>query len=403
MNFLAPFNWYIIISFLLAIILPFIFIKIIHPILKSIIEKKNKKLFKNLVNLKFFYSLGYIICPLVILLTLNNMELTDTHLSKSLLLIKKIAGFLVIIFLAIILNKLLSSISTTFNKNDFFIKYPINSYLQLIKLIVVIISAILATCFALNLSPWGILSGVGALGAILLLVFKDTILGLVASIQVYGGNLLKEGDWIELKALDIDGEVMEVGLHRVKVKAWDNTITTFPTSKFLELTFKNWRGMKDSGGRRIKRKIILTLSSIRFIDENLIKKLSQLTLIENYLIEKKIELEEENKKRKKGNINRRTLTNIGCFRIYIRKYLENHPFINKSMTLLVRQLPINQYGLPIEIYTFTSTTDWNAYEDIQSDIFDHIISSTKYFDLDVYQEPSSTDIKAKIHELSLQK
>lgn len=403
MNYITTLNWYIIISFLLAIILPFIFIKVIHPILKNIIEKKNKKLFKNLVSLRFFYSLGYVISPLVILLTLNNIELTDTNISKSLLLIKKVAGFCVIILLAVILNKFLSAVSNTFNKNNFFIKYPINSYLQLIKLVVVIISAILAICFALNLSPWGILSGVGALGAILLLVFKDTILGLVASIQVYGGNLLKEGDWIELQALDIDGEVMEVGLHRVKVKAWDNTITTFPTSKFLEYTFKNWRGMKDSGGRRIKRKIILTLSSIKFIDQTLLKKLSKLTLIENYLVEKDIELEKENKMRKEGDINRRTLTNIGCFRVYVRKYLEKHSFINKSMTLLVRQLPINQYGLPIEIYAFTSTTDWRAYEDIQSDIFDHIIASTKYFDLDVYQEPSSTDIKSKIYELSLQK
>ena len=143
------------------------------------------------------------------------------------------------------------------------------------------------------------------------------------------------------------------------------------------------------------------MSSIRFVDPLLKKKLESLTLLEGYLKEKEIELENENKKRKVGDINRRTLTNIGCFRIYIKKYLENHPYVNKKMTLLVRQLPINQFGLPIEIYTFTSTTDWNAYEDIQSDIFDHIIASTKYFDLDVYQEPSSIDIKSKLSELAL--
>ena len=401
MNYFITFNWYLILSFLLALILPFIFIKIIHPILKSVIEKRNKKLFKNLVNSRFFYSLGYVISPLVLLLTLNNIQLTNTEYLRALLLIKKFSGLWIIISFAIIANKFLSSISTTFSKHAFFVKYPINSYLQLVNLVIIIISVILAVCTAFNLSPWGILSGVGALGAILLLVFKDTILGLVASIQVYSGNLLKEGDWIELKALDIDGEVMEVGLNRVKVKAWDNTIATFPTSKFLELTFKNWRGMKDSGGRRIKRKIILTMSSIKFVDPLLKKKLENLTLLENYLKEKEIELENENKKRKVGDINRRTLTNIGCFRIYIKKYLENHPFINKKMTLLVRQLPINQFGLPIEIYTFTSTTDWNAYEDIQSDIFDHIIASTKYFDLDVYQEPSSIDIKSRLSELTL--
>ena len=146
--------------------------------------------------------------------------------------------------------------------------------MQLIKLIIAIVSIVLAICYLLNTSPWGILSGIGALGAILLLVFKDTILGLVASIQVYSGNLIKEGDWIELKNLDIDGEVLEVGLHRVKVKAWDNSVTTFPTAKFLELTFKNWRNMQESGGRRIKRNIIIKVSSIKFLNDQLLKKIS---------------------------------------------------------------------------------------------------------------------------------
>ena len=399
MNYLIHIDWYLTVSFSLAIILPFIFIKLIHPYLKKLIEKKSKKLFKNLVNIKFFYSLGFLIAPLIILLTFNNIDITEKNFSKLLLFIKKISGFWIIISLSIIINKFISALNTTYKSNNLFIKYPINSYLQLIKLIVIIISSILAICFALNLSPWGILSGVGALGAILLLVFKDTILGLVASIQVYGGNLVKEGDWIELKALDIDGEVLEVGLHRVKVKAWDNTITTFPTSKFLELTFKNWRGMKDSGGRRIKRKIIITVSSIKFIDDLLLNKLKALSLIKDYLEKKNIELAEANKKKKEGDINRRTLTNVGCFRVYLKKYIEDHPLINKKMTLLVRQLPINQYGLPIEIYTFTNTTDWNKYEDIQSDIFDHILSSVHYFDLEVYQEPSSKDINNTFKEL----
>jgi len=263
-----------------------------------------------------------------------------------------------------------------------------------LKLIIIIITSILTICLALNLSPWGILSGVGALGAILLLVFKDTILGLIASIQVYGGKLLQEGDWIELKDLNIDGEVMEVGLHRVKVKAWDNTITTFPTAKFLELTFKNWRGMQDSGGRRIKRKIIIALPTVQFVNDTLLKKLSNLELLVDYLNQKKLELNQANISKKEGDINKRTLTNIGCFRMYIRNYLEKHPHLRKDMTMLVRQLPINQYGLPIEIYAFTNTTKWSEYEDIQSDIFDHILASIHYFQLEAYQEPSSNDLKA---------
>ena len=399
LEYLNKLDWYLIIIFILAIILPLAFLKIIHPILKKLIERKSKKLFKNLVELKFFYTLSFIISPVVIILNFNNIDFSESNLKEIFLLLKKISSIWIVVSLSILIGKFLKAISNTYKKNDFFVKYPINSYFQLINLLVIIVSAILAICFALNLSPWGILSGVGALGAILLLVFKDTILGLVASIQVYSGNLLKEGDWIELKALDIDGEVLEVGLHRVKVKAWDNTITTFPTSKFLDLTFKNWRGMKDSGGRRIKRKIYITLSSINFMDERLFEKLNNLTLLEDYLKNKNLELEKINIKRKNGIVNRRTLTNIGCFRIYLKKYLEAHPLLNKKMTLLVRQMPINQYGLPIEIYTFTKTTDWNEYEDIQSDIFDHILASAGYFGIELYQEPSSTDIKEKLSGL----
>ncbi len=400
MEYLSKLNFYFLIIISLAIFLPFLFLKFIHPILKKIIENKNKNLFKNLVKLRFFYTLGYILSPLVILVAINNSSLIANEIQKFAYLIKKISGIWMIISLSILTNKFLTAINATYKKNEFFIKYPVNSYLQLIKLVIIIITAIFSVCYALNLSPWGILSGVGALGAILLLVFKDTILGLIASIQVYGGKLLQEGDWIELKDLNIDGEVMEVGLHRVKVKAWDNTITTFPTAKFLEYTFKNWRGMQDSGGRRIKRKLILSISSIKFVNENFLKQLSHLVLLESYLRNKNIELNKANASLSEGDINRRSLTNLGCFRIYIKKYLEKHPKIRQDMTLLVRQLPINQYGLPIEIYAFTNTTKWKDYEDIQSDIFDHILASIHYFELEAYQEPTSKDIKSLISNLN---
>ena len=394
MDYFSNFNLYLITILVIAILLPFLFLKFVHPLLKKIIEKKNKKLFKNLVQLKFFYTLSYILSPLIILLAINNYSYLDNKIDEIIFLVKKVSGIWIIISFSILLNKFLNALNTTYKKHEFFIKYPINSYLQLLKLIIIIITSIFTICLALNLSPWGILSGVGALGAILLLVFKDTILGLIASIQVYGGKLLQEGDWIELKDLNIDGEVMEVGLHRVKVKAWDNTITTFPTAKFLELTFKNWRGMQDSGGRRIKRKIIIALPTVQFVNDTLLKKLNKLELLEDYLNKKKLELKQANISKKEGDINRRTLTNIGCFRMYIRRYLEKHPHLRNDMTMLVRQLPINQYGLPIEIYAFTNTTKWSEYEDIQSDIFDHILASIHYFQLEAYQEPSSNDLKA---------
>ena len=399
MEYLSKLNFYFLIMIFLAILLPLLFLKFIHPTLKRIIENRNKNLFKNLVKLRFFYTLGYILSPLVLLLAINNSSLIINDLQKFTYVIKKISGIWIIISLSILINKFLTALNATYKKNEFFVKYPVNSYLQLIKLVIIIITAIFSVCYALNLSPWGILSGVGALGAILLLVFKDTILGLIASIQVYGGKLLQEGDWIELKDLNIDGEVMEVGLHRVKVKAWDNTITTFPTAKFLEYTFKNWRGMQESGGRRIKRRMILSISSIKFVDENFLKELSHLVLLKDYLKNKNIELKEANASLGNEDINRRSLTNLGCFRIYINNYLEKHPKIRQDMTLLVRQLPINQYGIPIEVYAFTSTTKWKEYEDIQSDIFDHILASIHHFQLEAYQEPSSKDLKSLVSNL----
>ena len=381
------------IALLLSISAPFIFIKAVLPKIRKVLNKRNKKIFSNLINVKFFYSLSFLLSPLIIFLSLKNIDISQyENVNKHLLILMRISGFVIIIYLPLLMNKFISALSLSLKSNSFFIRYPINTYLQLLKLTIFIVSVILAICYLLNTSPWGVLSGIGALGAILLLVFKDTILGLVASIQVYGGNLIKEGDWIELKNLDIDGEVLEVGLHRVKVKAWDNSITTFPTSKLLELTFKNWRNMKESGGRRIKREIIIKTSSIKFVDENLLNKLSNIEILKAFIKEKTKEIEKENNTKKGNKYIRRKLTNVGCFRIYIKKYLESNKNINKNMTLMVRQKSLNQFGLPLEIYAFTNTTIWQDYENIQSDIFDHILASTKLFDLSIYQSPSSYDI-----------
>ncbi len=382
----------LLVIFFVSVIAPFIFIKLVLPKIRTALNNKNKKIFSNLIKVKFFYSVSLIFPALIILFALKNIDITQyENILKFLLILQRIAGFIIIIYSPVLINKFLSALSLSFKSTVFFIRYPINTYIQLIKLIIAIVSIVLAICYLLNTSPWGVLSGIGALGAILLLVFKDTILGLVASIQVYSGNLIKEGDWIELKSLGIDGEVLEVGLHRVKVKAWDNSITTFPTAKFLELTFKNWRNMTESGGRRIKRNIIIKTSSIKFLDSNLMKKVSSIELIREYIKDKEAQISKENKSNK-NKTTPRQLTNIGCFRAYVKKYLKNNKNINKNMTLMVRQRDLNQFGLPLEIYAFTSTTNWNDYENIQSDIFDHILASVELFELSVYQSPSSQDI-----------
>ncbi len=305
-----------------ACISPFLFIKFAVPALRKASLFHNKKIRKNLVDRKVFVSISYILPPLILNIVFNSYNLEYNFLEK-------ILATWLIVAPSLSLGRIISVITDTWKKNDLFIKYPIRSYLQLVKLLLYIITFLLSFCQILDLSPWGILSGIGAIGAILILVFKDTILGLVASIQVYGAGLVKEGDWIELKSMDIDGEVIEAGLHRVRVKAWDNTIVTFPTAKFLEQTFKNWRGMQESGGRRIKRSIIIDQSSIKFLDKKLEKNISDLLVLKEYLVKKNKELSLYNSSKNLGKINRRTLTNIGCFRAYMQIYLEKSPNIKK--------------------------------------------------------------------------
>ena len=265
--------------------------------------------------------------------------------------------------------------------------------MQLIKLIVYLFGIIIITCTLSNTSPWTILSGLGALTAILLLVFKDTILGLVASIQVFGSDTIREGDWVTIPSLDIDGDCIEVGLHTVTVRSWDKALITFPSAKLLEYPFKNWRGMEESGGRRIKRAIYIDQESICFVEKDLKEKLSKVSLLADHFKFKEKEIEKANALIGEETVNHRRLTNIGVFRAYLIEYLKSHEKINENLTLMVRQLAPNTSGLPIEIYAFTSSVEWTDYESVQSDIFDHILAIISLFDLKLTQSPSGHDIK----------
>ena len=241
------------------------------------------------------------------------------------------------------------------------------------------------------------MSGLGALTAIVLLVFKDTILGLVASIQVFGSDTIREGDWVTIPSLDIDGDCIEVGLHTVTVRSWDKALITFPSAKLLEHPFKNWRGMEESGGRRIKRAINIDQESISFIDSTLKEKLLKISLLSNHFEFKEKEIQKANSTIGEETINHRKLTNIGVFRAYLIEYLKNHDKINENLTLMVRQLSPTSSGLPLEIYAFTSSVEWTDYESVQSDIFDHILAIISLFDLKLTQSPSGHDIKKIIN------
>ena len=274
---------------------------------------------------------------------------------------------------------------------------PIKGYIQVVKIAMFCGAAILMIAVLIEQSPLLLLSGLGAMAAVLLLVFKDTILSLVASVQLTSNDMLRVGDWIEMPSMDADGDVIDIALHTVKVQNFDKTITTIPTHKLIADSFRNWRGMSDSGGRRIKRALVLDQNSVRFLDEDEVAGLKRFRLLETYLARKQDEIAEWNRHELASDsdaINARRITNIGTLRAYVIAYLQSHPRIaDEGFTLMVRQLPPSPQGLPLEIYCFANTIDWAEYEAIQADIFDHMLAILPEFGLRVFQQPSGLDLQ----------
>lgn len=273
---------------------------------------------------------------------------------------------------------------------------PLKGIFQGIKLIGAIIVGILMISLLIGQSPAILISGLGAMAAVLMLVFKDPILGLVAGIQLSANDMLKLGDWLEMPKYGADGAVIDIGLTTVKVRNWDNTITTIPTWSLVSDSFKNWSGMSASGGRRIKRRINIDATSIHFLDDDEKQRLLTAQLLKPYLTSRHQEIDEWNKQldAPESALNHRRMTNIGTFRAYLNEYLRHHPRIRKDMTLMVRQLAPDDHGLPIEIYAFTNTVVWLEYESIQADIFDHIFAVVEEFGLRIHQTPTGSDIRA---------
>ena len=273
---------------------------------------------------------------------------------------------------------------------------PLKGIFQGIKLIAAILVGILMISLLIGQSPAILISGLGAMAAVLMLVFKDPILGLVAGIQLSANDMLKLGDWLEMPKYGADGAVIDIGLTTVKVRNWDNTITTIPTWSLVSDSFKNWSGMSASGGRRIKRSISIDATSIHFLDEDERQRLHKAHLLKPYLTTRHQEIDAWNQQldAPESVLNHRRMTNIGTFRAYLNEYLRHHPRIRKDMTLMVRQLAPDDHGLPIEIYAFTNTVVWLEYESIQADIFDHIFAVVEEFGLRIHQSPTGNDIRA---------
>jgi len=311
-----------------------------------------------------------------------------------------LATSVVIIYMIIIgilvIDSFLNAVLDIYRTREVSKEIPIKSFIQILKVAIYFIAIIFIISVILNKTPLYLFSGLGALTAILLLIFKDTILGFVAGIQLAANKMVANGDWIEMPKYGADGAVLEVALTTVKVHNWDKTVTTIPTYALISESFKNWRGMQLSGGRRIKRSVYIDINTIKFCTEEMIERFSKIRYIADYMEKKKKELAEYNAAHQLddlGPANKRQLTNVGTFRAYVTFYLKNHPMINHEMTFLIRQLAPAENGLPVEIYVFCKDKVWANYEAIQSDIFDHILAIVPEFDLKVFQSPAGSDFK----------
>ena len=281
---------------------------------------------------------------------------------------------------------------------------PIKGYIQLLQILIICVGVIFVIAVLIDKSPLYLIGGLGAIAAVLLLVFKDTILSLVASIQLSANKMLKPGDWIAMPSHNADGTVIDISLNTVKVQNWDKTITTIPTYALVSESFNNWVGMEESGGRRIKRSVNLDMRSVRFCDKQMLEKLSHFYLLKDYIDEREKEIEAHNKKLKveEGDIfNGRRQTNLGVFRHYLENYLKQHPKIHQHMTFLVRHLQPSEKGLPLEFYVFSKDQEWAKYESIQADIMDHVLAILPEFGLRVFQNPSGNDITEFLQQTSL--
>ena len=304
-------------------------------------------------------------------------------------------AYIVLMFIRF-LSSLLNAFYTIYNSKEEYRDRPMKGLLQTVQVILYFIAGIVVVSILIKQSPMGILAGLGASAAILMLVFQDSILGFVSGIQLSANDMVRVGDWIEMPKYGVDGDVLEITLNTVKVQNWDKTIVTIPPTLLIKDSFKNWRGMSESGGRRVKRSIFIDMNSVKFCTPEMLERFHKYQVVSNYIDEKEKVLTDYNKEHSIDNsivVNGRRQTNLGIFRAYLDNYLKNNPFVNHGMTCMVRQLQPTEMGLPLELYFFTATTQWVPYENIQSDIFDHVLSVIPYFELNVFQNPTGTDLR----------
>ena len=378
----------------LSVLANFVAKRLILTVVKSLVSRSRTSWDDALVQRRVFSKLSHL-APALVLYTGMPLALEGYGLLTSL---HSSAALICMILVAVlVVDSLLNAVHDIYGTYEMSREVPIKSFLQVLKLVMYFVSGILILSIILDRTPLYFLSGLGALTAVLMLIFKDAILGFVAGIQLTANRMVTPGDWIEMPRYGADGDVVEMTLTTVKVQNWDKTITTVPTYALISGSFKNWRGMQQSGGRRIKRAIHIDMNSIRFCTEEMIGRFSEIQYISKYVETKRAELAEHNRSAKVDDsslANGRRMTNIGTFRAYVQAYLQNHPMVSQEMTLIIRQLAPGEHGLPIEIYVFCTDIRWARYEAIQADIFDHILAVLPEFDLRIFQTPSGSDFQA---------
>lgn len=390
----------ILIIFSLAFFAHFVTKNYIVKYLRHTILAKENYIPQAFKKYKPFENMAHLVAAIIIYSLADLMSTDDsmiTWLNDSIEWLED--GGVIYATLAIIwfLLGLLNVLSTTYQEYKKPHQPSIKGYIQLVKIIIVVTAAVLIVSMMLDKSPLAFLTGLGAASAIIILVFKDTILGFVASVQVASYDMVRIGDWITINNLKVDGDVEDVSLNTVKIRNFDKTVTTIPTSSLITNGVQNWRGMEETKGRRIKRAINIDIKTIKFCDETLLNKLSKVAMLTKYIKDKIEEINSQNAKidSKSEDLNGRALTNIGLFRKYIYNYLTESEYIRNDLTFLIRQLQPSQSGIPIEIYVFTNDTNWINYENIQSDIFDHLLAALPMFELAAFQIISDTNEHTK--------
>ncbi len=382
---------------LLSFITYFITRKVLLSIIHQITKKSKNKWDDILAGQRFFRKLSNLVPAYIIYtftpLVLNNYPQTASAIQTTL-------SVIMIIIIVMATNAFLSAVTEIYQDFTISKSKPIKGYIQIVKIFVIAIGIIIILAHLFGKNPLGLIGGLGAFSAVLLLVFKDPILGFVGGIQLSANNMLAPGDWITMSKYNADGIVTDIALTTVKVQNWDKTISTIPTYSLISDSFQNWRGMMESGGRRIKRSISLDMKSVKFCTPEMLEKFRKISDVKDYVEITQKELEAYNKELGIDNsilVNGKRQTNLGVFRAYLREYLRNHPFINSEMTFLVRQLQPTETGIPIEIYVFSKIQEWAKYEDLQSDVFDHMLAVIPEFDLRVFQNPTGDDFSKLVN------